>query len=646
MAGTATTRARHIPRPSQPAAWRGVGTVALVVAVALAFADASIVVLALPDIYTELDTTIVGVSWVITAYALVVGVGALLLAPLARKVHPTLLVGFGLALFAAASVAAGLAGSASALLLARCVQGAGAAMLLGASLPLLSALRGSRAAGMRLWAAAGIAGAVVGPALGGLLTQLLDWRAIFLVQAPVAALALVVAFRPPRVEPAVTTASSRVTGRVVAADLALACVGAASVGALFLGVLLIVEVWRYEPLTGALTVSALPVAALLARRGSGWAGTRTRLVAGVGLIAAGLVALALLPDSSPGYLAAALAVFGAGLGFATDVLGPLATPPTTTDGLAANLSIGARHIGLVLGLVAIAPTLAANLEQAADRASLAGTAVVLDANLSVREKIPLAWEIRNVMVDAADGEVPDLGEAFAKRDVESKPELARVQTDLTAAISDTLTRAFRSSFLIAAALGALALIPGWFACRRARAPAKRNVGGAMALVALGAVSIGLIGTEVAAGAADFGRAELVDPCTAPVSPYDGDGIDGAVQRIALGGLNGAACELGVGREELVLSLDPDSGAGVIDWDSDTVQDAVRAGTIRAIEDAETRDTLPGWAASALTWVVERAPISWFLENISLDFLEDIPFVDEVGDFFEDVADLLRLNRLR
>ena len=321
------------------------------------------------------------------------------------------------------------------------------------------------------------------------------------------------------------------------------------------------------------------------------------------------------------------------------MLGPLATPAATTDGPAANLSIGARHLGLVLGLVAIAPTLAANLEGAADRATLSGTAVVLDANLSVREKIPLAWEIRNVMLDAADGEVPNLDEAFAKRDVESKPELAQVQTDLTAAISDTLTRAFRSSFFIAAALGAFALIPGWFACRRARAPAKRNPRGVLALAALGAVSVGLIGTEVAAGAADFGRAELVDPCTAPASPFDGDGIDGAIQRIALGGLNGAACELGVGREELVLSLDPDSGAGVIDWDSETVQDAVRAGTIRAIEDAENRDTLPGWAASALTWVVERAPVSWFLENISLDFLEDIPFVDEVGEFFGDVADL-------
>ena len=103
----------------------------------MAFADASIVVLALPDIYTELDTTIVGVSWVITAYALVVGVGALLLAPFARRIHPIVLVACGLALFAGASLAAGVADTASALLLARCVQGAGAALMLGASLPTL-----------------------------------------------------------------------------------------------------------------------------------------------------------------------------------------------------------------------------------------------------------------------------------------------------------------------------------------------------------------------------------------------------------------------------------------------------------------------------------------------------------------------------
>ena len=112
------------------------------------------------------------------------------------------------------------------------------------------------------------------------------------------------------------------------------------------------------------------------------------------------------------------------------------------------------------------------------------------------------------------------------------------------------------------------------------------------------------------------------------SPYDGDGIDGAIQRIALGGLNGAACDLGVGREELVLSLDPNSGVGDIKWDHDTIDDAVKAGTMRAIDDAHDRGTLPGWAASAMKTVVKHAPISWFLEHNPLD---NIPLLDKLFD---------------
>lgn len=150
----------------------------------------------------------------------------------------------------------------------------------------------------------------------------------------------------------------------------------------------------------------------------------------------------------------------------------------------------------------------------------------------------------------------------------------------------------------------------------------------MVLVGLVSVAGGLVATEVAAGASEFGRTELVDPCTAPPSPYDGDGIDGALQRIALGGLNGAACELGVGREELVLSLDPNSGVGDIKWDHDTVDDAVKAGTLRAIDDAHDRGTLPGWASTAMKAVVKHAPISWFLEHNPLD---DIPLLDKLLD---------------
>ena len=114
-------------------------------------------------------------------------------------------------------------------MVARCLQGAGAALMLGASLPVLTALQGSAAAGRRLWAGAGVIGAVIGPAVGGLLTQVFDWRAIFYLQAPVAALALVGVLAERSRKRAPVDPSSHLGGRIgwraVWADLALAFVG-------------------------------------------------------------------------------------------------------------------------------------------------------------------------------------------------------------------------------------------------------------------------------------------------------------------------------------------------------------------------------------------------------------------------------------
>ena len=159
-------------------------------------------------------------------------------------------------------------------MVARCLQGAGAALMLGASLPVLIALQGSAAAGRRLWTGAGVIGAVVGPAVGGLLTQVFDWRAIFYLQAPVAALALVGVLTERARKRGPVDPSIHLGGASVASPSGPTSrsrfVGTASVGALFLGVLLVVEVWRYEPLAGALVVSALPVATLAA--GAGCAG--------------------------------------------------------------------------------------------------------------------------------------------------------------------------------------------------------------------------------------------------------------------------------------------------------------------------------------------------------------------------------------
>src|SRR3954454_17829991 len=88
-----------------------IGVVLLVGAVGLAFADASVVALALPDLYGEFDTSIVGVSWVLTTYALAVAVTAVPVALLHRRARPLALVVAGAVVFAVASLVAGFANS-------------------------------------------------------------------------------------------------------------------------------------------------------------------------------------------------------------------------------------------------------------------------------------------------------------------------------------------------------------------------------------------------------------------------------------------------------------------------------------------------------------------------------------------------------
>ena len=102
----------------------------------------------------------------------------------------------GTAIFAVASVVAGASTTLPMLLVARGAQGVGATLLLAGSLPVLAAVISSEERARKWWVLAATVGAVVGPALGGVLTQLLDWRAIFYVQAPVVAAALLVSARP------------------------------------------------------------------------------------------------------------------------------------------------------------------------------------------------------------------------------------------------------------------------------------------------------------------------------------------------------------------------------------------------------------------------------------------------------------------
>ena len=167
------------------------------VAAGLALADASIVALALPPILAEMHTTITGVAAVIGVYALV----------LAAAIWPASRVRVGpVGLRALRGGVAGLRRRRLARCAARLPRRAGGGRRGGADRGVRAAGRGRVPIGRRLWLGAALIGTAAGPAIGGALTEAFDWRAIFIVQAPIALAAAAASVRRQAApaEPAVT----------------------------------------------------------------------------------------------------------------------------------------------------------------------------------------------------------------------------------------------------------------------------------------------------------------------------------------------------------------------------------------------------------------------------------------------------------
>lgn len=431
-------------------------TALLAVAVGIAFADSSIVVLALPELYTRFDTTIEGVAWVVTAYNAAVAVTALALVFLVHRLRAARVLAGGLLLFTAASIACALAQSLAFLIAARCAQGIGAAVLLAGSLPVLASVAGSTRRGATVWTLAGTFGAALGPALGGAVTQAFGWRAIFAAQAPLAALGLV-AVVTAHVSPALEEGWRPRLAHLVPANVCIGLLFGALVGVLFLSVLLVITVWGYSPIAGAGLVSVLPAATLAARPLERRLPRFTAVFGGAGLLALGLVGLALLPSASVGFALGSLALCGAGLGLAIPILSSAALDFGAGLTRTGTLSIGVRHLGLVLALASIAPLLASELPPAGHRAELKATAVLLDGQVGLSKKIPVALDARAEFARAKAGEIPDLTRPFDAHGARHDPALAAVRDRLVSAIADTITRSFRWAFLLSAGLAACAL---------------------------------------------------------------------------------------------------------------------------------------------------------------------------------------------
>ncbi|MBC3982344.1 DHA2 family efflux MFS transporter permease subunit [Streptomyces sp. AC536] len=160
--------------------------------------DATIVSVALPPIAAALGFTTSSVGWVVNAYTLAFAGFLLLGGRLADLIGTRAVFLTGLGIFTAASLWCGLATAPWHLVLARAVQGLGGALLMPTTLTIVHlayADPAGRARALGLWSMVGAVGAAAGTVFGGLLTDSLGWRWVFLVKVPIGVAVLVVAWR-------------------------------------------------------------------------------------------------------------------------------------------------------------------------------------------------------------------------------------------------------------------------------------------------------------------------------------------------------------------------------------------------------------------------------------------------------------------
>jgi EmrB/QacA subfamily drug resistance transporter len=174
------------------------GTLAVVcLATAMLMLDIAVVNTALPNIARDLDAGLTGVQWVVDAYTLALATVVLSAGSLADRFGRRRIFVWGLGLFTVSSLACALAPSIAVLDGARAVQGTAAAMLFASSLAILADAfpgRAERAKAFALYGATIGASFAVGPLVGGALTSGFSWPAVFYVNLPLGAVALLASF--------------------------------------------------------------------------------------------------------------------------------------------------------------------------------------------------------------------------------------------------------------------------------------------------------------------------------------------------------------------------------------------------------------------------------------------------------------------
>jgi EmrB/QacA subfamily drug resistance transporter len=170
--------------------WWALG--ALGVSLFMIMLDNTVVSLALPTIQSNLHASLTQLEWVVNAYTLVFAVALLTGGKLADFLGRRRIFLTGLVVFTASSLACGLAGSGGALIAARGVQGVGAALMMPATLSIITATfeAKERVIAISIWSALSGAALAIGPTIGGVLVEHAGWEWIFYINIPVGVLGI------------------------------------------------------------------------------------------------------------------------------------------------------------------------------------------------------------------------------------------------------------------------------------------------------------------------------------------------------------------------------------------------------------------------------------------------------------------------
>jgi hypothetical protein len=154
------------------------------------------------------------------------------------------------------------------------------------------------------------------------------------------------------------------------------------------------------------------------------------------------------------------------------------------------------------------------------------------------------------------------------------------------------------------------------------------------------LSLALVGVYLAAGGASYEPVQVQNPCEPRPESETSGGLEGLAEEFTLSALDGAACRLGVSRERLARALASKAArerfTRRFHINDEKLTKAIRAGLVRAVDDAEERGKIPSIVAGPMRGVVEHVPLEQGIELVqdAEKILNGGSFLGGIGDAIE------------